>query len=295
MSILHSKRSGMYIYEQTKIMMKDEKVTFIETKKATQNFISIPIKNTQFLVLTSGCSITSAAVKKLAENGISILFASGGGTPVFMTSNDEYRPTEYMQAWSKLFFDDKKRLEGAKDLQYFRCNLIEREYNKQDFLKNIPITIYLNEYRENIKKASNNYQLLSAEGQFTKRMYGILAREFSFDGFVRKHGQKDEMDIVNSYLDYGNYLAYGMAGTVLYALGISYAFPLNHGKTRRGALVFDIADLIKDAIIMPIAFYSAFAGEADNEFRKRCVKNIYNSKASDFMFDSVKKICILGE
>jgi CRISPR-associated protein Cas1 len=67
MSILHSKRSGMYIYEQTKIMMKDEKVTFIETKKATQNFISIPIKNTQFIVLTSGCSITSAAVKRLAK------------------------------------------------------------------------------------------------------------------------------------------------------------------------------------------------------------------------------------
>jgi CRISPR/Cas system-associated endonuclease Cas1 len=30
-----------------------------------------------------------------------------------------------------------------------------------------------------------------------------------------------------------------------------------HGKTHRGALVFDIADLIKDAIVLPWAFISA--------------------------------------
>ncbi|STX45386.1 CRISPR-associated endonuclease Cas1, subtype I-F/YPEST [Legionella gratiana] len=30
-----------------------------------------------------------------------------------------------------------------------------------------------------------------------------------------------------------------------------------HGKTRRGALVFDVADLIKDALILPWAFICA--------------------------------------
>lgn len=291
MSILHSKRSGMYIYEQTKIMMKDEKVTFIETKKATQNFISIPVKNTQFIVLTSGCSITSAAVKRLAENGVSILFASGGGTPVFMTSNDEYRPTEYMQKWASIFFDDNRRLSGAKQLQKDRIKLISEQYKNQDFLKHINIEPHLGIYSEKINSAKDNYQLLSAEGEFTRKIYGILSREFAFDDFKRDHGKKDSQDLVNSYLDYGNYLAYGMGASTLYALGISYAFPLNHGKTRRGALVFDIADVIKDAVIMPIAFYSAYTGEADNEFRKRCVANIYKSKASDKMFSSIKNIC----
>jgi CRISPR-associated protein Cas1 len=27
-----------------------------------------------------------------------------------------------------------------------------------------------------------------------------------------------------------------------------------HGKTRRGALVFDVADLVKDALILPWSF-----------------------------------------
>jgi len=38
---------------------------------------------------------------------------------------------------------------------------------------------------------------------------------------------------------------------------ISPALPRLHGITKRGALVFDIADLIKDAYVMPLAFLSA--------------------------------------
>jgi hypothetical protein len=42
--------------------------------------------------------------------------------------------------------------------------------------------------------------------------------------------------------------AYGLAATTLWVLGIPHGFALMHGKTRRGALVFDIADLIKDSL-----------------------------------------------
>jgi CRISPR-associated protein Cas1 len=40
-------------------------------------------------------------------------------------------------------------------------------------------------------------------------------------------------------------------------LNISFALPGLHGKARRGELVFDIADLIKDVYVMPLAFLSA--------------------------------------
>jgi CRISPR-associated protein Cas1 len=52
-------------------------------------------------------------------------------------------------------------------------------------------------------------------------------------------------------LNHGNYLAYGLAATTLWVLGISHSFAVMHGKTRRGALVFDVADLIKDAVVLP--------------------------------------------
>jgi CRISPR-associated protein Cas1 len=62
-----------------------------------------------------------------------------------------------------------------------------------------------------------------------------------------------------------------------------------HGKTRRGALVFDIADLIKDAIVLPWAFISAKEKVTEQEFRQQVLQKFTEHKALDFMFDQVKQ------
>jgi CRISPR-associated protein Cas1 len=67
-------------------------------------------------------------------------------------------------------------------------------------------------------------------------------------------------------LNHGNYLAYGLAATTLWVLGISHSFAVMHGKTRRGALVFDVADLIKDAVVLPWAFICAKEGMLSKSF-----------------------------
>jgi hypothetical protein len=63
-------------------------------------------------------------------------------------------------------------------------------------------------------------------------------------------------DPANRFLDHGNYLAYGLGATAAWVLGLPHGLAVLHGKTRRGGLVFDIADLIKDAVILPQAFIS---------------------------------------
>ena len=58
-------------------------------------------------------------------------------------------------------------------------------------------------------------------------------------------------DPANRFLDHGNYLAYGLGATAAWVLGLPHGLAVLHGKTRRGGLVFDIADLMKDAVILP--------------------------------------------
>jgi CRISPR-associated protein Cas1 len=65
-----------------------------------------------------------------------------------------------------------------------------------------------------------------------------------------------------------------------------------HGKTRRGALVFDIADLVKDATILPLAFLSAVRGDGEQAFRQRCVETLTRVEALDFMIDTVKAVAL---
>ena len=63
-----------------------------------------------------------------------------------------------------------------------------------------------------------------------------------------------------------------------------------HGKTRRGALVFDIADLIKDAIVLPYAFICAKENDSQQDFRQQVLQAFTDHKALDFMFEIVKEI-----
>jgi len=71
-----------------------------------------------------------------------------------------------------------------------------------------------------------------------------------------------------------------------YVLGIPHGFAVFHGKTRRGALVFGVADLIKDVLVLPWASICAKEGATEQEFRQQCLQNFTKRKALDFMFDT---------
>ena len=65
-----------------------------------------------------------------------------------------------------------------------------------------------------------------------------------------------------------------------------------HGKTRRGALVFDVADLVKDALVLPWAFICAQEGASEQDFRQQALQNFTRHNALDFMFDTVKRMAL---
>ncbi len=127
--------------------------------------------------------------------------------------------------------------------------------------------------------------LLIGEAHLTKQFYKIAAKRCQTEAFVRQH---DKTDLANQFLNHGNYLAYGLAATTLWVLGIPHGFAVMHGKTRRGALVFDVADLVKDAIVLPWAFIMANEKATDQEFRQQLLQKLTEHKALDFMFEQVK-------
>ena len=82
-----------------------------------------------------------------------------------------------------------------------------------------------------------------------------------------------------------------------HALGTRYSswFSVMHGKTRRGALVFDVSDLIKDAIVLPWAFNCAKENATEQEFRQQILQAFTDHKSLDFMFDKVKQFALQGK
>lgn len=304
---MHSKRANIYYLEMCRVMQKDGRVLYLTEAKNENQYWNIPIANTTCLLLGTGTSITQAAMRMLASAGVLVGFCGGGGTPLLMATEiewlspqSEYRPTEYLQGWMKFWFDDERRLFAAKQLQQQRIHYLEkvwskdRELNAEGFdIKSTSIQNALDNSRNKIIAAQNTGHLLQGEAELTKRLYKIAANATEYGDFVRERDLANaQIDKANAFLNHGNYLAYGLAATTLWVLGIPHGFAVMHGKTRRGALVFDVADLIKDAIILPWAFISAKENATEQEFRQQCLQAFTNHKALEFMFDQVKSVAM---
>ena len=300
-TILHSKRANIYYLSKCRVMQKDGRILYLTEGKRQNLYWNVPIANTTVILLGTGTSITQAAVRLLASAGVMIGFCGGGATPLFagaeiewLSPQSEYRPTEYVQGWLSFWFQEEKRLLVAKDFQESRCDFIEsvwkhdRELQRYGFFADDDdVADALQTFRNGIKQAGNVTSLLVSEAKFTKAIYRYAAEHTEQSGFVRQH---DADDKANSFLNHGNYLAYGLGAVTLWVLGIPHGFAVMHGKTRRGALVFDVADLIKDAIVLPWAFISAMDEQDEQAFRQLCIQKFTEHHVLDFMFDEVKKV-----
>lgn len=284
---------------------KDGRVLYLTEADAEKQYWNIPIANTTCILLGTGTSITQAAVRMLASAGVLIGFSGGGGTPLiaaneieWLSPQSEYRPTEYVQGWMSFWFEKEKRLAVAKQFQQQRISYMQKVWGKDRDLQNEGFTLNdsdiqqaLANFTAKIEHCHDVNNLLLVEAQVTKSLYKIAASRTKQKDFVRQH---DSIDEANAFLNHGNYLAYGLAATTLWVLGIPHGFAVMHGKTRRGALVFDVADLIKDTLILPWAFICAKEQATEQEFRQQCLQNFTQHKALDFMFDSVKEVALKG-
>ena len=303
--ILHSKRANLYYLEHCRVLVNGGRVEYVTDAGKQSLYWNIPIANTTTVLLGTGTSITQAAVRELAKAGVMLGFCGGGGTPLFagtehvlevawMPGQSEYRPTEYLQHWARFWFDDGLRLGAAKAFQQARLARLRQQWAHSPRREEHRFLPDLNQLDEaltiataHITTATDSMTLLTVEARLTKQLYRLAAHATSYGDFTRaKRG--DSSDTANQFLDHGNYLAYGLAATATWVLGIPHGLAVLHGKTRRGGLVFDVADLVKDAIILPQAFVSAARGHSEQEFRQACIDTLTKSEALDFMIDTLK-------
>lgn len=305
-TILHSKRANLYYLEHCRILVKQGRVEYVTDAGKQSAYWNIPIANTTAIMLGTGTSITQMAMRKLAQAGVLVGFCGGGGTPLVMATEveldvawlqpqSEYRPTEYLQRWVSFWFDETGRLAAAKHIQQSRLARIQTAWPALATQRNsfdpdsAKLATLISASAIAVTHARDTAALLQEEARLTKQLYRLAGNAVQMPDFSRaKRGSGT--DRANAFLDHGNYLAYGLAATATWVLGLPHGLAVLHGKTRRGGLVFDVADLIKDSLVLPQAFVSAMRGDSEQEFRQACLNAFANTEALDFMIDTVKEI-----
>lgn len=307
-SILHSKRANIYYLQHCRVLVNGGRVEYVTDQGKQSLYWNIPIANTTTVLLGTGTSVTQAAMRELGRAGVLVGFCGGGGTPLFSANEidievawfspqSEYRPTEYLQAWVRFWFNDDLRLAAAKAFQRARAARIRAQWQHRA-LRDAGFSVdadrldrLLQRTEHQIDIAPDNTYLLTEEARLTKALFKLAVDTMGYGDFSRaKRGSGS--DPANRFLDHGNYLAYGLGATATWVLGLPHGLAILHGKTRRGGLVFDVADLVKDASILPHAFISAMRGDDEQAFRRSCIEALTRSESLDFMIDTVKAVAL---
>lgn len=309
-SVLHSKRANIYYLEHCRVLVSGGRVEYVTDEGSRSLYWNIPIANTTCILLGTGTSITQAAMRELAKAGVLVGFCGGGGTPLFsanevdvevawLSPQSEYRPTEYLQHWVRFWFNDALRLEAAKRFQQARLQRLGQHWLRSSAFRECGFDIssallqpLLERHAQAVETACDTNELLTNEARLTKDLFKIAVRTIGYDENFTRAKYGTGTDPANRFLDHGNYLAYGLGATATWVLGLPHGLAVLHGKTRRGGLVFDVADLVKDAVILPQAFISATAGHDEQEFRQACIEGLTRTESLDFMIDTIKAIAV---
>jgi CRISPR-associated protein Cas1 len=130
--------------------------------------------------------------------------------------------------------------------------------------------MYERRFGETVPEGTSLAQLRGMEGQRMKALYRLHAQRHRTGKFRRSYdpAKWDAQDPVNLALSAASACLYGVVHAVVLALGCSPALGFIHTGTQH-AFVYDVADLYKAKITVPLAFSLNGSPDPEREARRK--------------------------
>ena len=228
----------------------------------------IPIDQLGFLMLGPGTRISHAAMRSLADNNCLVCWTGEQGVRLYAHSTGGTHSGHRMLRQVELWASKKSRMQ-----------VIRRMYQKR--------------FLERLDEDLNLLQVRGMEGQRVRCEYERIARDVGVEWQGRAYNQDDwgEADPLNRALSAANSCLYGICHAAILSAGYSPAIGFIHTGNML-SFVFDIADLYKTEIAIPIAFQAAKESELDLERRTRiaCRNAFYESKLMSRILPDIAEV-----
>lgn len=206
--------------------------------------VYIPTATLGCVLLGPGTSITQAAIATFARHGTSLVCVGAGGVRCYAGILPASLTTRWLETQVRAWANEDVRLEVATRMYRSRFG-------------SAPAGATLS-------------QLRGLEGQRVKAMYRMLADKYKLKRFRRNYDRSDwdNQDPVNLALSAANACMYGVVHAAVLALGCSPALGFIHSGTQL-AFVYDIADLLKMRVTVPLAFSLHASPHPEQDARRR--------------------------
>ena len=207
----------------------------------------IPVDQLALLMLGPGTVISHAAMRALADNSCLVAWVGEQGVRLYAHSTGATFSSRRIQIQARLATDELARLGVAR-----------RMYQKR-FSNPLPPEITME-------------QLRGMEGIRVRQSYRRLAEEFHVPWQGRAYDQDawDAGGPLNRALSTANACLYGVCHAAIVSVGLSPALGFVH-RGRMLSFVYDVADLYKTEVALPIAFRFGAAPPEDLEIQVRRV------------------------
>jgi CRISPR-associated protein Cas1 len=221
-------RDGLsYLYlEHGRIEQKHKAVELIDKDGRTM----IPAAALAVLLLGPGTSITHAAVKALSDNGCLLVWAGEDGMRCYAQGGGETRRAYHLLRQAELATDLKKRLQ-------------------------VVLRMYRRRFGTQLQPGLSLEQVRGLEGVRVRQAYALASQEYGVPWHGRRYDRRNwnSGDPVNRALSAAHALLNGLCHTGIVSGGYSPALGFIH-TGKQLSFVYDIADLYKVEVTIPLAF-----------------------------------------
>ena len=210
-----------------------------------QGRIAVPVAALSVLLLGPGTVITHAAMLALAESGCSVVWCGEGGSRFYASGIGETRRGHHLEAQARVWASPKKHLEVVHRLYTLR-------------------------FPEGLPQGLTLEQIRGHEGVRVRDAYAAISREtgVAWNGRAYRQGDWASADPVNRALSAANACLYGLCHAAIVATGFCPGLGFVHvGKLL--SFVYDVADLYKVEVTVPLAFQIVREGTSKIETRAR--------------------------
>lgn len=238
---IRDRLSFLYL-EHGRLDREDKSVAFWTDEGKT----AIPVASLSLLMLGPGTRITHAAIMVLADNSCSVIWCGEEGVRFYCWGTGGTRSSGGTLHQARMWSDPESHL------------LVVRRMYEMRFRE------------EEIPEGATLEQLRGREGLRVRNSYAKLSRQTGVEWSGRYYDREDwgNANAVNKALSCANACLYGICHAAILATGYSPALGFIH-TGKQLSFVYDIADLYKVEITIPVAFTCTAESDRDLERRVR--------------------------
>jgi len=243
--------SHLYI-EHKKIEQEGKSIVAVDT----DGRMPIPVASLTSLMIGPGCSITHSAIRTMCENGCMAIWCGEGMGRFYASGIGETRSSERLILQAKLWANDNLHMEVIRRM-------------------------YLRRFDVHISEDMTLQQIRGKEGIRVRESYRKASEETGVEWKGRNYdkGNWNNADPINRALSSANACLYGVCHAAIVSLGYSPGLGFVHSG-KQLSLVYDVADLYKADITIPLSFQTV-ANDPDKlerEIRIACLQAFKEKK-----------------